>query len=134
MSEHGSLGLSRARAERAVRGAFAATLCLEALTVLFVPRAIAKVGPALTPLRLTLLLVLAAALLVTAFVQNRRVGLPIGTALQVGLLATGLLQPTMVILAVVYGLVWWYLIRLRRTVLAQRAGTTPSPGPAGSDH
>lgn len=120
--------LSPERADRALRGVAAATLGLEALTVLFVPRAIAQVGPGLTTARLTVLLVLAGALLVAAFLQPRRVGVLVGSVLQVAILATGLLLPAMVVLAVLFGLVWCYLLRLRRQLDRQLAVPAAPPG------
>jgi len=114
------------RAARAVRGAFAATLCLEALTVLFVPRAIAQVGAGLTPARLAFLLGLAGALLVTAFLQRSRVGLAVGSALQFGIVATGLLTGAMYVLGAVFALIWVYLLWMRRE-LTRRSRPLP-PG------
>jgi hypothetical protein len=112
-------GARRARAERAVRGAGAAVLGLEALTVLFVPRAIAQFGPGLTASRLALLLGLAAALLVAAGLQRRRVGLVLGSVLQAAVIATGLLAGAMYVLGVLFGLAWLYLLRVRREVLSR---------------
>jgi hypothetical protein len=109
---------------RAVRGAFAATLGLEAVTVLFVPRAIVQVGPGLTPARLGLLLGLAGLLIVTAFLQRRRAGPVVGTALQLAVVATGLLTAAMYVVGALFLLTWLYLLRLRRKVLR---GGSPSP-------
>ncbi|MEN3356562.1 MAG: hypothetical protein V7637_544 [Mycobacteriales bacterium] len=109
----------RARAERAVRGAFAATLALEAIMMLFVPRAIAQSGPGLTTGRLTVLLGLAGVLLAAAGLQRRRFGLPLGSALQLAVVATGVLAPAMYVLGAIFGLVWIYLLRVRRDVLAR---------------
>lgn len=109
----------RARAERAVRAAFAATLALEALLMLFVPRAIAQSGPGLTAGRLAVLLSLAGVLLVAAGLQRRRFGLALGSALQFVVIATGLLATAMYFLGVIFGLIWIYLLRVRREVLAR---------------
>jgi len=114
------------RAARAVRSAFAATLCLEALTLLFVPRAIAQFGPGLTATRLTLVLGLAGLLLVTAFLQRYRAGRLLGSALQAGVVATGLLTAAMYVLGVLFTAVWLYLLRLRRDLLR---GVPPLPPP-----
>jgi hypothetical protein len=103
--------------ERAVRGACAAALGLEALTVLFVPRAIAQFGPGLTAIRLALLIGLAAALLVAAGLQRYRIGLALGTVLQVAVIATGLLVAAMYVLGAMFAVVWGYLLRLRRDLL-----------------
>jgi hypothetical protein len=106
-------------AARAVRGAFAATLTLEALSVLFVPRAIAQFGPGLTALRLGLLLGLAGALVVAAGLQRRRAGLVAGSVLQAALIATGILVGAMYVVGVLFALVWVYLLRVRRAVLGR---------------
>jgi hypothetical protein len=107
-----------------VRAAFAATLCLEALTVLFVPRAIAQFGPGLTATRLTLLLGLAGLLLVAAFLQGYPAGRLLGSVLQAGVVATGLLTAAMYVLGVLFTAVWLYLLRLRRDLLR---GVRPPP-------
>ena len=109
-----------------MRGAFAATLCLEALTVLFVPRAIAQVGAGLTTARLAFALGLAGALLVTAFLQRSRVGLALGSVLQLGVVATGLLTGAMYVVGALFALIWVYLLRVRRE-LTRRGGPLP-PG------
>jgi hypothetical protein len=129
------LALRRARAERAVRGAAAAALALEALTVLFVPRAIAQFGPGLTASRLALLLGLATALVVAAGLQRHRVGLVLGSVLQAAVIATGLLSGAMYVLGVLFGLAWLYLLRVRREVLRRwspPAGVTGPPGAAAT--
>ena len=116
----------RARVERAVRGALAAALCLEALTVLFVPRAIAPVSDSgLTGGRLAVLLVLAAALLVAAGLQRSRAGIALGSVLQVAVLATGVLSAAMYALGLLFGSVWIYLLRVRRELTG--AGRPPTP-------
>ncbi len=101
-------------------------LCLEALTVLFVPRAIAQFGPGLTAGRLTLLLVLAGLLLVTAFLQRGPAGLVLGSVLQLAVLATGLLTGAMYVVGGLFAAVWLYLLRLRRDLL-RRAPPLPPP-------
>lgn len=111
----------RAAAARAVRAAFAATLGLEALAVLFVPRAIAQFGPGLTALRLGLLLGLAGALAVAAGLQRRRFGLLAGSVLQAALIATGVLVAAMYVVGVLFALVWIFLLRVRRELLRTHA-------------
>jgi hypothetical protein len=120
-------GAPPGRADRAMRGALAAALVLEALTVLFVPRAIAQSGSGLSAPRLAALLTLAAALGGTAFLQRRRVGPGLGSALQLAVIATGVLTPVMYALGVIFALVWVYLLRLRREL----TGREPSTGPPG---
>jgi len=122
----------RERAARAVRGALAAALCLEALTVLFVPRAIAPVGgTGLTGGRLAVLLALAGALIVAAGLQRRRAGLVLGSVLQLAVLATGVLVGAMYVLGLLFGGVWLYLLRVRRELTGGAAGPPGGPAPAG---
>jgi hypothetical protein len=106
-----------ARAARALRGAAAAILVLEGIAVLFVPRGIAQSGDGLTGTRLTLLLVLAVVLVLAGGVQRRPQGVLIGTALQVPLLATGLLDGVMWIVAGAFVLIWLYLLQIRKELL-----------------
>lgn len=117
----------RRRTERAVRGMLAAALCLEALTVLFVPRAIAPVsGGGLSGGRIAVLLGLAAALLLAAGLQRSRAGIVLGSVLQVAVLATGVLSAAMYVLGLLFGAVWIYLLRVRRELTgAGRPAPTP---------
>jgi hypothetical protein len=115
------------RAARALNGAAAAVLLLEAVTVLFVPRGIAQSGPGLTPLRLTLLLVLAAAFVVGSAVQRRPWGPVAGTVLQVPLLLTGLMAGVMWLLGGIFVLIWLYLLQIRKDLLGSPFGRPPAP-------
>jgi Protein of unknown function (DUF4233) len=121
------------RAGRALRGSAAAVLVLEGIAVLFVPRGIAQTGPGLTGLRLTLLLVLALALILAAGVQRRPAGLIVGTVLQVALLATGLLNSVMWIVAGAFVLIWLYLLQVRKELLGSPFGAVPDAGPGEPD-
>jgi hypothetical protein len=105
------------RALRAVRGVFAATLVLEALSVLFVPRAIAQFGTGLTALKLTLVIALVVLLIVAAGLIGRRAGLVLGSVLQLGLIACGLLTGAMYVLGVVFAAIWLYELQIRRQLL-----------------
>src|SRR3954451_16054999 len=120
------------RAGRALNGAAAAVLVLEGIAVLFVPRGIAQSGPGLTGLRLALLLVLAALLLLASGLQRRPRGLPIGSALQVPLLLTGLLNGVMWIVGGAFVLIWLYLLQVRRELLGTPfgSGAVPTPPPS----
>ncbi|MGY1820906.1 DUF4233 domain-containing protein [Geodermatophilus sp. SYSU D00079] len=120
------------RAARALRGAAAGVLVLEGIAVLFVPRGIAQSGPGLTGGRLTALLVLAVLLVLAAGVQRRAWGLVAATALQVPLLATGLLNSAMWFVAGAFLLIWLYLLQIRKELLgspfrepAPRSGGDP---------
>jgi hypothetical protein len=115
------------RAGRALRGAAAAVLLLEGITVLFVPRAIAQTAAGLGGVRLTLLLVLALVLVLASGVQRRPRGLEIGTALQVPLLLTGLIDAAMWFVGGVFVLIWLYLLQVRKDLLGSVFGEPAAP-------
>jgi Protein of unknown function (DUF4233) len=118
------------RAGRALNGAAAAIVLLEGIAVLFVPRGIAQSGPGLTPLRLTLLLVLAVLLILSSGVQRRPRGLLIGTVLQVPLLLTGFFGAAMWLVGGVFVLIWAYLLQIRKELLGSAFGPVRSAPPA----
>ncbi|RBY75826.1 DUF4233 domain-containing protein [Geodermatophilus sp. TF02-6] len=115
-----------ARAARALRGAAAGVLVLEGIAVLFVPRGIAQTQEGLGGVRLTLLLVLAVALVLASGVQRRPQGLVVATALQVPLLATGVLNSVMWFVGGAFVLIWLYLLQVRRELLGS-AFREPAP-------
>jgi hypothetical protein len=118
-------GARLARVERAVHGTLSAALILEAVTVLFVPRAIAPLSDeGLTGRRLAFLLGLAGALVVASGLQRRKIGRVLGTVLQVPVVATGFLVGVMFVLGLLFAAVWIYLLRMRRELL----GTARSSG------
>ena len=110
------------RAARALRGAAAGVLVLEGIAVLFVPRGIAQSGEGLTGVRLILLLVLSVVLILSSGLQRRPQGVLIGTALQVPLLLTGLMNGVMWFLGGVFVLIWLYLLQLRKELLGSPFG------------
>lgn len=105
------------RAARALRGAAAGVLVLEGIAVLFVPRGIAQTEEGLGGVRLTLLLALAVVLVLAGGVQRRPWGVVAGTALQVPLLLTGLLNAAMWFVGGVFVLIWLYLLQVRKELL-----------------
>ncbi|MPQ97445.1 DUF4233 domain-containing protein [Modestobacter sp. I12A-02628] len=117
------------RAGRALNGAAAALLFLEGLAVLFVPRAIAQTEQGLGGVRLTLLLALAAVLILSSGVMRRPQGLLIGTALQVPLLLTGLLASAMWFVGVLFLALWYYLLQVRKQLIGTTFGTVPPTTP-----
>ncbi len=116
------------RAARALRGAAAAVLLLEGIAVLFVPRAIAQTEGGLGGARLTVLLVLAVGLVLAGGIQRRPRGLEVGTALQVPLLLTGLIDAAMWFVGGVFVLIWLYLLQIRKELLG-----SPFREPAAED-
>ncbi|HLM07919.1 MAG TPA: DUF4233 domain-containing protein [Blastococcus sp.] len=110
------------RAARALGGAAAAILVLEGIATLFVPRGIAQTGEGLTGGRLTYLLVLAVVLVLASGLQRRPQGVLVGTALQVPLLLTGLLDSVMWFVAGAFVLIWAYLLQIRKELLGSPLG------------
>lgn len=117
------------RAGRALGGAAAGILAIEGIAVLFVPRGIARTEEGLGAVRLTVLLALALLLILASAVQRRERGLLIGTALQVPLLLTGLLNPAMWFVAGAFVLIWLYLLQVRKDLVGSPFGPVPVPGP-----
>jgi hypothetical protein len=109
----------------------AAVLLLEGVAVLVVPRAIAQTEAGLTGARLTVLLVLAALLVLASGVQRRPRGLEIGTALQVPLLLTGLIDGAMWFVGGVFVLIWAYLLQVRKELLGSAFGEPAAPPDQG---
>ena len=116
------------RAAKAMRGAAAATLVLEGIAVLFVPRGIAQSGEGLTGFRVTVLLVLAVVLILASGVQRRPWGLMAGTVLQVPLLLTGLFNSVMWFVGGIFVLIWLYLLQIRKELLGTPFGEPAVPG------
>jgi Protein of unknown function (DUF4233) len=121
------------RAGRALNGAGAAILVLEGIATLFVPRGIAQDGDGLTGGELTYLLALAVVLILAAGVQRRPRGVLIGTALQVPLLLTGLLNGVMWFVAGAFVLIWLYLLQIRKELLGSPFGAPRPPAPDDGD-
>ncbi len=121
------------RAGRALNGAGAGILVLEGIATLFVPRGIAQDGDGLTGGELTYLLVLAVVLILAAGVQRRERGLLIGTALQVPLLLTGLLNSVMWFVAGAFVLIWLYLLQIRKELLGSPFRAPQAPVPDDGD-
>jgi hypothetical protein len=117
------------RAGRALNGAAAGILVLEGIAVLFVPRGIAQSGEGLTGARLALLLSLSLVLILAAGIQRRPRGLYIGTALQVPLLLTGLLNGVMWFVGGIFVLIWLYLLQVRKELLGSPFGSPAGPTP-----
>lgn len=111
----------RARVAKAMGGVYAATLVLEALTLLLVPRTVAQDG-GLTGLNLTATLGLAAVLVVLAGLRRRSWGFAAGSVAQLAFLATGFIVPAMFLLGVLFGGIWIAAYRLRRDLLARAGG------------
>ncbi len=118
-----------ARAAKALSGAAAATLLLEGIAVLFVPRGIVQ-SAGLGGGRLATLIVLAVVLILASGVQRRPQGLLIGSVLQVPLLLTGFYSNAMWFVGGVFLLVWLYLLQIRKDLVGTPFGPVPDPPPA----
>jgi Protein of unknown function (DUF4233) len=110
----GALAGSRNKADRATRGVLSALVALEALVVLLVPRAIAQTDTGLNTTKTVILIVLAVVLLMTAFLMRRRWAVGLGSVLQVAVLATGVLEWVMVVVALVFIGLWVWVLTMRR--------------------
>jgi hypothetical protein len=108
-----TLEASRKKADRATRGVLSALLALEALVVLLVPRAIAQTATGLDTTKTVILVALAVVLMVTAFLMRRRWAVGLGSVLQLAVLATGLLEWVMVIVALVFIGLWIWVLTMR---------------------
>lgn len=112
----------RRRADRATRGALAGLLCLEAFVVLLVPRAIAQTSQGLSSTTTLLLVALAVLLVGAAFVLRRPWGIGLGSALQLLVAATAVLIPVLAVVIAMFLLLWWYVLRTRRQLVATPSG------------
>jgi hypothetical protein len=110
------------RANRATRGALAGVLCLEALVVLLMPRALAQTSGGLGTTKTVVLIVLAVVMVFVGFLLRRRWGIGAGTVLQVLFLATGIWLPAALIASVLLVGVWLYLLNLRSQVAGTPGG------------
>ena len=114
--------LRRAKTNRATRGAMAAVLCLEALVVLLMPRALAQTSAGLGTGKTITLVILAVILILAGFLLRRRWGIGAGSALQVAFLATGVWLPAGLIVSVLLAGCWGYLLYLRHDLVGTPGG------------
>lgn len=101
---------------KGVRGVFAATLALESIVVLLALLVLSKFGDGATVLGVSVIVALAVAMVVAAGLQRRSWGLRLALALQVVMVACGLLVPVLGVMGVVFAAVWALLLLLRRDV------------------
>jgi hypothetical protein len=111
-----------AKADRATRGVLAALLCLEALVVLLVPRAIAQTPTGLDATKTVLLIGLAVILVVVGFLLRRPWGVGLGSALQLAVLAVGVWAPPVFVVAAIFIGVWWWVLTMRRDLAGKLGG------------
>lgn len=112
----------RAKTNRATRGALAAVLCLEALVMLLMPRALAQTSTGLGTGKTVTLIVFAVVLIAVGFLLRRPWGIGIGSVLQVPLLATGIWLPAGLVVTVLLAGCWAYLLYLRHDLVGTPGG------------
>ena len=112
---------------RGFRGVTAAILILESIVVLLTLLVLTKFGDNGGWLGIGIVLVLAGAMIVTCRYVNRPWALGFILALQLAMIACGLLTFALGALGVVFGLVWFALLMMRRDVARKMArGELPS--------
>jgi hypothetical protein len=116
------LAVRRAKADRATRAVLAALLCLEALVVLLVPRAIAQTSTGLDATKTVVLIGLAVVLLLTAGLLGRPWGIGLGSALQLAVLATAVLAHVLILVGLMFIGLWWWVLTMRRDLAGKPGG------------
>jgi hypothetical protein len=112
---------------KGLRGVYAATLVLEAIVVALALLVLPKFGEGATLLGVGLIAGLAVVMVVAAGLQRRSWGLGLALGLQVAVIACGLLVPALAVMGVVFALVWFGILMLRRDLLQKMArGELPS--------
>ncbi|HYN94596.1 MAG TPA: DUF4233 domain-containing protein [Pilimelia sp.] len=101
----------------AVRGMGAGTLVLEAVVLLLAIQPLRILGTGFGGAAVAVVCALAAAALLLAGLMRHRRAWPAAGVLQALLLAAGLLHWSLAVLGVVFGLVWAYVLHVRRAIL-----------------
>jgi Protein of unknown function (DUF4233) len=112
----------RQKADRATRAVLAALLCLEALVMLLVPRAIAQTSTGLDAAKTITLVALAVVLVATAGLLRRRWGIGVGSVLQVLVLATAVWERALVVIGLMFIGLWWWVLTMRRDLAGKPGG------------
>ncbi len=112
----------RRRADRATRGGLAALLCLEAFVVLLVPRAIAQTSHGLSRPPRCCWSGWRCCWWPAPSCCAGRGGSALGSGLQLLVVATVVLIPSLAVVVVIFLLLWLYLLRTRRQLLATPSG------------
>jgi hypothetical protein len=115
---------------RGFRGVLAATLVLETIVVLLALLVLTKFGDNGGGLGIALVLALAVAMIVTMRYAGRPWAPKVVIALQVVLIAGGFLSFALGVLGVIFGLVWFALLMMRRDV-ARKMARGELPGQRG---
>lgn len=104
---------------KGLRGVMAGAMCMEAITFYLVLTVILRVdnGSYWTTPNWVFVTVLATAMLLMSFLQARPWAVPANIALQVVALVGFFVHPSMGVIAIIFGLVWWYILHLRRNLI-----------------
>lgn len=104
---------------KGIRGVMAGTLILEAITILLALTVILRVddGVHWTTFNWVYVTVLGVAHVVMAFLQRFDWALPVNLVLQVVLLGGFFVHYSVGIIAIIFIIVWWYLLHLRSTLI-----------------
>ncbi|HEY2204575.1 MAG TPA: DUF4233 domain-containing protein [Pseudonocardia sp.] len=126
--EEGAGGAALPDPLKGFRGVVAATLVLEVIVVLLTLLVVGKFGGNNGgPLGVTVVLVLAAVMVVLARYAGRPWAATAALAVQLVMLACGLLVGVLAALGVIFGLTWFALLMMRRDVAGRMArGELPS--------
>ncbi|BCJ51622.1 hypothetical protein Asp14428_30970 [Actinoplanes sp. NBRC 14428] len=103
--------------QAAVRGLGAGTLVLEAIVLLLAIQPIRILGGDLSGWGIGAVVALAVAAVVVAGCMRKPWGWHAGTAIQVLLIASGLLHWSLAALGLIFGAAWVYATHVRRTIL-----------------
>ncbi len=102
---------------RAVRGLGAGTLLLETIVLLLAIQPIRQLGGGLSGVAIGVIVALAVFATVLAGLLRRSWAWPAGAVLQALLVLAGFLHWSLGALGVIFGLLWWYVLHVRRTIL-----------------
>lgn len=103
--------------QAAVRGLGSGTLILEAIVLLLAIAPLQKMGGNLNGYGILAVVVLAVIAIVTGGMMKRSWAWPVGTAVQVLLLACGLLHWSLAVIGLFFAAAWGYASYVRRTIL-----------------
>ncbi|NUS72535.1 MAG: DUF4233 domain-containing protein [Corynebacteriales bacterium] len=99
----------------AARGVAAGTLMLEALALLLAIAPLSQVAD-LSGLGVAVLIALIIVAVVLCGSMRRSWSWHAGSALQVAVICAGLLHWSLAVIGVLFGAIWWYVLRVRRFV------------------
>jgi hypothetical protein len=116
------LAARRAKANRSTRGVLAAILCLEALVVLLMPRALAQTSVGLGPTKTVILIALAVIMIAAGFMLRQPWGIGVGSFLQLAYLATGIWLPASLVPAAILVGSWLFMLNLRHDIVGTPGG------------